>query len=273
MSADRSTPAQRAALHRVTQEFADIRRRFDEGDRLREAEWASTHPLSALPVADWEHVLDTVKATLWQAADTLTAAGAASGLNGHTAGVTSDLVQSVTALDRVHAMLARELARGPGGPVVPDDGLATSPAAVQAQMPRPPLALLYVDLDDFRPIDVRRNRTVGDEVFSIIALRLRGVMRAPGAVRAVRDDALACTLDDWRDHEQLLLLVAQLADAASAPVTVGAIDVTARPTIGIATRQAGGASAEILLQRADVAMTRAKRRHSSYAFFDRRADA
>jgi GGDEF domain-containing protein len=48
--------------------------------------------------------------------------------------------------------------------------------------------------------------------------------------------------------------------------------VTVRPTIGIATSPADGASGDILLRHADAAMARAKRQQTSYAFFDARAD-
>jgi GGDEF domain-containing protein len=70
----------------------------------------------------------------------------------------------------------------------------------------------------------------------------------------------------------VLRLVSKLADAVSVPVTVGAVKLTVRPTIGIATTPAEGASAEILLRRADAAMTRAKRQQTTYAFFDERID-
>ena len=257
--ADRLTPGQRDALARVTQEFVDIRHRFEENDRLRNDAWASAHPAPVVAVADWEHLLDAVKSKLRQVADTLTAAGDASGLNGHTGGVSSELLESVTALDRVHVMLVHELARATSGP--------TATVA-----PRAALALLYVDLDDFRSIDAAHGRAAGDEVLAIIGVRLTRVMRVQDTVRHLGGDALACVLDDWGDREQLLRLVSKLADAASAPVTVGAVEVTVRPTIGIATGQADGASAEILLRRADAAMTRAQRQQTSYAFFDGRPD-
>jgi diguanylate cyclase (GGDEF)-like protein len=261
----RSTPGQREALARVTQEFADIRRRFEENDRFCDDAWASTRPVHAVAVADWEHLLNAVKSKLRQVADTLTAAGDASGLNGHAGGVSSDLLESMTALDRVHVMLAHELARA---------SAFTAPGAadVGAPPPRAALALLYVDLDDFRSIDRAHGRAAGDEVLAIIAVRLTGVMRVQDTVRQLGGDALACVLDDWGGREQLLRLVSKLADAASAPVTVGAVEVTVRPTIGIATGHDDGASAEILLRRADAAMARAKRQRSSYAFFDGRTD-
>lgn len=248
------------------QEFADIRRRFDEHDRLLEAEWATTHPAPAVVVADWEQLLKEVKSTLWQVSERLTAAGAASGLNGHTAGVSSELMESAAALDRMHVMLTQELARKDCLAAL-DDRLAPSTAG------DPTRALLYVDLDDFRSRGGVRDRAAGDEVLAVIALRLSGVMRVQDTVRHLGGDALACLLADWRDRSQLLRLVSKLADAASAPVTVGAIEVTARPTIGIATSPTDGASAAALLRHADAAMSRAKRLQTSYAFFDARTDA
>jgi diguanylate cyclase (GGDEF)-like protein len=268
--ADRSTPSQRDALARVTQEFADIRRRFDEDDRRGDAEWAETHTGPLVAVADWEHLLNAVKSKVRQVVDSLTAAGSASGRNGHTEGV-SDLLESVTALDRVHVMLAHEFARRSCLSAL-DERLAQAPAAVVTTAPRPALALLYVDLDDFRSIDGSRGRAAGDQVLAMIAVRLGSVMRVRDSVRHLGRDALVCLLGDGSDREQVLRLVSKLADAVSVPVTVGAVKLTVRPTIGIATNPAQGASAEILLRRADAAMTRAKRQQTTYAFFDERID-
>jgi predicted signal transduction protein with EAL and GGDEF domain len=168
--ADRSTPSQRDALARVTQEFADIRRRFAEDDRRGDAEWAATHTGPLVAVADWEHLLNAAKSKVRQVVESFTAAGSASGRNGHAEGV-SDLLESVTALDRVHVMLAHEFARRNCLSAL-DERLAQAPAAVVTKAPRPALALLYVDLDDFRSIDGGRGRAAGDQVLAMIAVRL-----------------------------------------------------------------------------------------------------
>lgn len=267
----RSTPGQRAALERVAQEFADIRRRFDEADWLREAQWKSTHAVPVVAVPDWEHLFNAVKAKLRQSSEVLAAAGAGAGLNGHAADIHSDLQDSVTALDRLHAMLAVEFGRMKGIEAL-DGQLMQRPAMDSGAAQRPTVALLVVDLDDFRSIDAHHGRQAGDEVLAIIAVRLSALVRSQDSVRHVGGDALACLLGDWSDRDQLLRLVGKLADAASAPVTVGAQEVRVRPTIGIATGPVDGDSADALLRCADAAMARAKRQQTTYAFFDGRTD-
>jgi predicted signal transduction protein with EAL and GGDEF domain len=57
--------------------------------------------------------------------------------------------------------------------------------------------------------------------------------------------------------------------AVSAPLQLGALSFTVRPSIGIAIWPGDGITAERLLEHADTAMYRAKRERSGHAFFDR----
>jgi predicted signal transduction protein with EAL and GGDEF domain len=54
----------------------------------------------------------------------------------------------------------------------------------------------------------------------------------------------------------------------SAPVRVGKLKLSVRPSIGIARSPADGVTTEALLKSADAAMYRAKREQTGYAFFD-----
>jgi transposase-like protein len=172
--------------------------------------------------------------------------------------------------------LGRYLAGGESALADASSRPARSPRAIEAST-----ALLIVGLRRRCLTQARIARSVGvcDSVQAqpvkkqpLDASQLGCVMRVRDSVRHLGDDALVCLLGDGSDREQVLRLVSKLADAVSVPVTVGAVKLTVRPTIGIATNPAEGASAEILLRRADAAMTRAKRQQTTYAFFDERID-
>lgn len=61
--------------------------------------------------------------------------------------------------------------------------------------------------------------------------------------------------------------------AVSAPVKIGDLRLSVRPSIGIAMCPADGVTTDTLLKNADAAMYFAKRRRTGYAFFDQCADA
>ena len=81
-------------------------------------------------------------------------------------------------------------------------------------------------------------------------------------------DEFACLLTEVLSREQLSHLACKLFDAVSAPLKIGALELTVRPSIGIAVCPADGATADGLLRNADSAMYHAKRQQLGYAFFD-----
>ena len=137
---------------------------------------------------------------------------------------------------------------------------------------RPSLALLYLDLDGFKPINEHHGRAVGDSLLRIVAARLARAIRAGDCVGRMGGDEFACLLGGIDDRQQLSHLACKLFDAVSAPLQVGTLQLTLRPSIGIAICPADGATADTLLKRADAAMYRAKRSQSGYAFFEPGAD-
>jgi diguanylate cyclase (GGDEF)-like protein len=136
----------------------------------------------------------------------------------------------------------------------------------------PALAVLYIDLDGFKPINDRHGHDTGDELLRIVADRLSRSVRAEDMVCRLGGDEFACLLSDPMGREQLSQLASKLFDAVSAPLQVGARQLIVRPSIGIAVCPTDGDTAAMLLKRADAAMYRAKRRQMGFAFFDRRSD-
>ncbi len=143
----------------------------------------------------------------------------------------------------------------------------------EASHPAPSLAVLFIDLDGFKPINDRHGHATGDELLRIVAQRLSRSIRAGDMVCRLGGDEFACLLADPMGREQLSQLAAKLFDAVSAPLKVGELSLTVQPSIGIAVCPHDGNTAQALLERADTAMYHAKRRQLGYAFFDRHAEA
>ena len=137
----------------------------------------------------------------------------------------------------------------------------------------PTLALFYLDLDGFKQINDSHGHEAGDEVLKIVAARLAGAVRAEDMVSRLGGDEFACLLVNPPSREQLGRLADKLFNSVSAPLIMGAIQVTVRPSIGIAVCPADGSTIEALLGSADAAMSGAKRQRSGHAFVDGRTSA
>jgi len=131
-----------------------------------------------------------------------------------------------------------------------------------------PMAVIHLDLDGVESINDAHGHDVGDELLRIVAVRLARAVRAEDVVSRLGGDEFACLLTDPPGREPLAGLVCKLVAAVAAPVKIGALDLTVRPSIGIALSPADGSSADVLLRNADAAKYQAKRQRSGYAFFD-----
>jgi diguanylate cyclase (GGDEF)-like protein len=138
---------------------------------------------------------------------------------------------------------------------------------------RPRLAVLYLDLDGLKPINDRHGHDAGDDLLRIVAARLARAVRKDDLVCRMGGDEFACLLNEVLNRDQLGHLACKLFHAVSAPLKIGALELTVRPSIGIAVCPKDGATADTLLRSADTAMYRAKRKQLGYAFFDAGHDA
>jgi diguanylate cyclase (GGDEF)-like protein len=138
--------------------------------------------------------------------------------------------------------------------------------------PSPGLAILYIDLDGLKAINDVHGHDVGDELLKIVATRLRWGLRAQDMVGRLGGDEFACLVSDRLNREQLVHLACKLFDTVSAPVQIGRCRLIVRPSIGITTYPADGATTAALVKQADIAMYRAKRDQTGYAFFGDRPE-
>lgn len=135
------------------------------------------------------------------------------------------------------------------------------------------LAVLFLDIDDFKSINDLQGHDVGDAVLRIVAARLSQALRVDDVVGRLGGDEFACLVAAVNDREALGRLAGKLFDAVRAPITIGSAELMVRPSIGIAVSPDDGMSADLLLRRADMAMYRAKRLRCGHAFFERCAEA
>jgi diguanylate cyclase (GGDEF)-like protein len=119
------------------------------------------------------------------------------------------------------------------------------------------LAIVYIDLDGFKPVNDTHGHAVGDEVLRMVAERLKHSIRESDLAARLGGDEFALVLvNTGQDAAQALAL--QLMDALSVPYPVGSLKLEISASIGIAGYPESGTVREALSLRADEAMYRAK---------------
>lgn len=134
------------------------------------------------------------------------------------------------------------------------------------QINRPPLALMYLDLDQFKWINDSHGHDAGDELLKIVGARLVRGLRAEDIVCRMGGDEFACLLMGPVNRRELRGIASKLYELVSAPARIGQQEFKVTPSIGIAVHPDDGRAVNELLKSADVAMYSAKRWRSRYAF-------
>jgi diguanylate cyclase (GGDEF)-like protein len=122
---------------------------------------------------------------------------------------------------------------------------------------RTPLALLYVDLDRFKPVNDRFGHGAGDLVLRCVAERLVASVSASDIVSRIGGDEFVILAVGITDPEVAVALAERIRARIEEPFDLGAATVTVGASIGVAL--AGpGATPDELLHEADGAMYSAK---------------
>jgi two-component system cell cycle response regulator len=126
------------------------------------------------------------------------------------------------------------------------------------------LALLYLDLDGFKPINDQFGHEAGDVVLVEVARRLMSVVRPQDTVARIGGDEFAVMCEGFRADAEIQSLAIRMGDAIAQPIPVLGVPGETRSvtaSIGIAFASSGEVkSADDLIRSADQAMYRIKRR-------------
>ena len=139
-----------------------------------------------------------------------------------------------------------------------NDGLASALHTAQRDNTR--LALLFLDVNDFKGINDVHGHAVGDRVLCVIARRLEGCVRESDLVARMGGDEFTVLLTDVQSHEAVSSKVAQILAAMAEPLGAefGPVKMPSC-SVGVAFYPADGADADTLLSHADSDMYRIKR--------------
>jgi diguanylate cyclase (GGDEF)-like protein len=132
------------------------------------------------------------------------------------------------------------------------------------------LAVMFVDLDDFKIINDTHGHDVGDSVLCTIATRLKDNTRSDDTLSRFGGDEFLYLLMEVRDEQNVIPLAEKLIKTIQTPCAVASTGLggglTVKASVGIAVYPKNGTTAEALIKSADTAMLAAKRAKAGYAF-------
>jgi diguanylate cyclase (GGDEF)-like protein len=136
------------------------------------------------------------------------------------------------------------------------------------------LAVLYVDLDQFKNVNDTLGHPAGDELLRIVAGRLRGCVQETDTISRVGGDEFCIIQTGIRDAADSERLARHIAEAVRQPFDIHGHLVMIDASIGIAFAPADGTDANELLKNADMALYGAKADgRGVYRFFEPTMDA
>ena len=137
-----------------------------------------------------------------------------------------------------------------------------------------PLAVLLLDLDQFKQVNDTHGHLVGDELLKAVAGRLRGCVREVDFVARFGGDEFAIIQTEIDSPTDTSRLAERIRDEIKAPYDLGGLCVNVGVSIGISRAPGDSTASAELLRQADLALYRAKSDgRGVYRFFEPALDA
>jgi diguanylate cyclase (GGDEF)-like protein/PAS domain S-box-containing protein len=121
------------------------------------------------------------------------------------------------------------------------------------------IAILMVDLDDFKLINDAHGHDAGDRLLVAAAERLRQCVRADATIARLGGDEFAILLEGLPDDGAALVVAQRVVRAFERPLRIEGATLTTRVSLGVAIDVTGKRTATWLMRSADTAMYEAKR--------------
>lgn len=130
------------------------------------------------------------------------------------------------------------------------------------------LALLFLDLDNFKIINDSMGHDAGDQLLKEVARRLLHVVRNGDIVCRLGGDEFAILAHNFESQEPIIQLAERILEDLRRPIIIKNTEQFISASIGVATYPDAGNNAGDMLKAADLAMYRAKRDgKNNYHFF------
>jgi diguanylate cyclase (GGDEF)-like protein/PAS domain S-box-containing protein len=120
------------------------------------------------------------------------------------------------------------------------------------------LGVIYMDLDQFKPVNDRYGHETGDRLLQAVARRLGETMRRSDTISRIGGDEFIVCVEQLKQVQDALGAARKIAGSLAAPFQVLGHELQVSASIGIAVYPDDASQAETLLRLADQAMYRAR---------------
>jgi diguanylate cyclase (GGDEF)-like protein/PAS domain S-box-containing protein len=142
-------------------------------------------------------------------------------------------------------------------------------ALAHSERSRTQLALMFLDLDNFKKINDSLGHATGDALLKEIATRLKECVRETDTISRQGGDEFVVALGNLPDPDATLPVLTKIIERLQDPFMVDGNELSTSVSIGVAICPQDGADFETLRKKADMAMYRAKEAgRNTYRFYD-----
>jgi diguanylate cyclase (GGDEF)-like protein len=122
------------------------------------------------------------------------------------------------------------------------------------------VAVMFIDLDQFKPVNDTYGHEAGDRVLVTLGRRLTNVMRVGDTVSRFGGDEFLVLCEDVSGFEEATTMAQRVAAAIAEPMSVAGVDLVIHASIGMVITDSTGRDPGQLIREADAAMYEAKRK-------------
>jgi diguanylate cyclase (GGDEF)-like protein/PAS domain S-box-containing protein len=181
--------------------------------------------------------------------------------------VTTDITEQKQAEERIQHLAHHDSLTGLPNRLLFNDRLAQSISLARRDSGR--FALLYLDLDKFKPVNDTLGHNVGDKLLRDVASRLREQVRESDTVARVGGDEFTVILRDINSRENVAAVAEKIIAALARPfhLELQKQSVHIGASVGITIYPDDAQDHDTLIKLADAAMYNAKTQGSCFRFF------
>jgi diguanylate cyclase (GGDEF)-like protein/PAS domain S-box-containing protein len=171
-------------------------------------------------------------------------------------GIVIDVTERRAAEDKITLLARTDALTGLANRATFTERLSQSFAA--AQRGANPFAILYLDLDKFKPVNDTFGHPVGDLLLQQAAQRLKGCTRETDLVARLGGDEFAILQGEMKEPANAGTLAAKIQAALALPFSINGNEVNISVSIGISAYLPDSSGADAMLVQADLALYRSK---------------
>lgn len=141
-------------------------------------------------------------------------------------------------------------------------------AVMRAKRHHSLIGVMFLDLDNFKPINDTYGHEVGDRLLTAVAGRLQDGLRASDTAARFGGDEFMVLCDDVAGQQDVVNIAQRILEAIEKPFEIGGERISVKASMGIAITDGKADTAESLIRNADAAMYGAKQQDAAYELFD-----